>query len=303
MAGDSSPMLEITVPNGYQVGIFAQRIGTPVGLAIGPSGDLWIVTAQGSIVEVRSTTSGGAAGKTQRFAEGLPNPSGIAVDGNIVYVAVDDGIIRLQDTNNDGVADQREYLSKAVEPAPGPAGAPVLGPRGQIYVAGRLLPAGQDRVVTVTAAHGGTSVASASLAKPGPLLVKQNDLYAIDQRYDGSSVLYRLPIRDDGTLGAPSVTLAEFSSGHTVNKVLLLTDGFGPVGPDGSMLAAVYDGNRGKLVNLTPKADGALPDVVDFSTGYSQADDMVFGLDGSLYVADATGQQVIKIVTSQQAAP
>jgi hypothetical protein len=303
MAGDSSPMLEVSVPNGYQVGVYAQRVGTPVGLAIGPSGDLWIVTAQGNIVEVRSTTSGGAAGKTGHFAEGLPNPRGIAVDSNVVYVAVDDGIIRLRDTNNDGVADQRDYISKAVEPAPGPQGAPVLGPDGKIYVAGRLLPDGRDRVVTVTSPSGGTSVASAMLAKPGPLLLKNNDLYAVDQRYDGSSALYRLPILAGGALGSPSAPLAEFSSGHTINKVLLLADGFGPVGPDGSTLAAVFDGDHGKLVSLTPKSDGTLPDVVDFSTGFGQPDDMVVGLDGSLYVADATGQQVVKIVTNMQTRP
>jgi len=303
LAGDSSPMLEITVPNGYQAGIYAQRVGTPVGLAISPSGDLWIVTAQGNIVEVRSTTGGGAADKTARFADGLPNPRGIAVESNVVYVAVDDGIIRLRDTNNDGVADQRDYISKSVEPAPGPAGAPVLGPNGEIYVAGRLLPDGRNRVVTVTAPNGGTTVASASLTKPGPLLIKQNDLYAVDQRFDGSSTLYRLPILGGGALGSPSAPLAEFSSGYTVNKVLLLADGFGPVGPEGSTLAAVFDGEHGKLVNLTPKSDGTLPDVVDFSTGFGQPDDMVVGLDGSLYVADANGQQVIKIVTSLQAIP
>ncbi len=303
MAGDSSPMLEVTVPNGYQVGIYAQHVGTPVGLAIGPSGDLWIVTAQGNIIGVRSTTSGGAAGKTERFAEGLPNPRGIVVDSNVVYVAVDDGIIRLRDTNNDGVADQRDYISKSVEPAPGPAGAPALGPDGEIYVAGRLLPDGRERVVTVTSPSGGTTVASSALVKPGLLLVKQNDLYAVDQHVNGSSTLYRLPILSNGTLGTPSSPLGEFSSGQTVNKVLLLADGFGPVGPEGSMLAAVFDGDRGKLVSLTPKSDGTLPDVVDFSTGFGQPDDMVVGLDGSLYVADATGQQVVKIVTNLQTAP
>ena len=303
MAGDSSPLLEVSVPNGYQVGIYAQHIGTPVGLTIGPSGDLWIVTAQGSIVEVRTTTSGGAAGKTERFAEGLPNPRGIAVDSNVVYVAVDDGIIRLRDTNNDGVADQRDYISKSVEPAAGPQGAPVLGPNGDIYVAGRLLPNGHNRVITVTSPKGGTSVASAALTKPGPLLMKQNDLYAIDQRFDGSSTLYRLPLLSGDTLGSPSAPLAEFSTGHTVNKVLLLDDGFGPIGPNGSMLAAIFDGTHGKLVSLTPKSDGTLPDVVDFSTGFGQPDDMVLGLDGSLYVADATGQQVVKIVTNPQTVP
>ena len=303
MAGDTSPLLAVTVPDGYQVGIYAQHIGTPVGLAIGPSGDLWIVTAQGDIVEVRSTTSGGAAGKTVIFAQSLPNPRGIAVSSNAVYVAVDDGIIQLRDSNADGISDQREYISKSVEPAPGPQGAPALGPDDQIYVSGRLLPDGTGRVVTVTSSTGKTSVATASLAKPGALVVKQNDLYATDQRPDGTTTLYRMALLTGGILGPPSGPLAEFSSGVAVNRDLLLDSAFGPMGASGTILAAVSGGGHGKIVSLTPRLDDTLPDVVDFSTGFGQPDDMVIGLDGSLYIADAPNQQIIKIVTTLQPSP
>ena len=300
LAGDTPPLLSVTVPDGYQVGIYAQNVGTPVGLAVGPSGDLWIVTAQGDIVDVRSTTSGGVAGKTVTFAQGLPNPRGIVVSSNAVYVAVDDGIIRLRDTSGDGVADQRDYISKLVEPAPGPQGAPALGPNGQIYVSGRLLPDGTVRVITVTSPNGNTTVATQSLAKPGPIVVKQGSLYAIDQRPDGTSALYRMTLLADGTLGPPSSPLAEFSKGVAVNQILILDSAFGPIGPSGTILAAVSDGSQGKIVSLSPNANGSLPDVVDFSTGFGLPDDMIIGLDGSLNVADATNQQVIKIVTTSQ---
>jgi hypothetical protein len=303
MAGDTSPLLAVTVPDGYQVGIYAQHVGTPVGLAVGPSGDLWIVTAQGDIVDVRSTTSGGAAGKIATFAQALPNPRGIAVSSDAVYVAVDDGIIRLRDTNGDGVADQRDYISKSVEPAPGPLGAPALGPNGQIYVSGRLLPDGTGRVVTVTSTTGKTAVATQSLAKPGAVVVRQNSLYAVDQRPDGTSTLYRMALLADGTLGPPSEPLAEFSSGVAINKVLILDSAFGKMGPSGTILAAVSDGSHGKIVSLSPSTNDTLPDVVDFSTGFGQPDDMAVGLDGSLTVADATDQQVIKIVTTLQPGP
>ena len=300
MAGDTPPLLSVTVPDGYQVGIYAQHVGTPVGLAVGPSGDLWIVTAQGDIVDVRSTTSGGVAGKTVTFAQALPNPRGIVVASDAVYVAVDDGIIRLRDTNGDGVADQRDYLSKSVEPAPGPQGAPALGPNGQIYVTGRLLPGGTRRVVTVTSPNGKTIVATQSLAKPGAVVVKQDNLYAIDQRSDGTSALYRMALLADGTLGPPSAPLAEFSNGVVVNKILILDSAFGPIGPSGTILAAVSDGSHGKIVSLSPTPNNSLPDVVDFSTAFGQPDDMIVSLDGSLNVADATNQQVIKIVTTLQ---
>jgi hypothetical protein len=56
-------------------------------------------------------------------------------------------------------------------------------------------------------------------------------------------------------------------------------------------------------VSLSPSTNDTLPDVVDFSTGFGQPDDMAVGLDGSLTVADATDQQVIKIVTTLQPGP
>jgi hypothetical protein len=261
------------------------------------------VTAQGDIVEVRSTTSGGAAGKTEIFAQALPNPRGIVVSGDSVYVAVDDGIIRLRDVNSDGIADQREYLSKAVEPAPGPQGAPVLGPDGQIYVSGRLLPNGTNRVVTVTSTEGVTTLASHALTKPGALVVKQNELYAVAQAADGTSTLYSMSILSGGALGPPSAPVAKFASDVTVNKVFILDSAFGPQGVVGTILAEVSDGGHGKIVSLAPSLSDLLPDVVDFSTGLGQPDDLVVGLDGSVYVADAANQEVVKIVTPIQPSP
>ncbi len=298
MAGESTPLLNVTVPDGFQVGVYAQHIGTPVGLAIGPSGNLWIATEQGEILEVRSTTSGGAAGKTTVFAQDLPNPRGIAVSGNSVYVPVDDGIMRLTDTNGDGQADQREYVSKSVEPAPGPQGELAVSQSGDIYVAGRQLPNGSNRVISMISSTGLLSTANQSLARPGPVLLKRSWLYAVDKRPDGTSSLYQLPVLENGSIGPPSGPLAQFSAGVTVNHVLIIDNSLWPSVPDGTVLAAVTEGNQGKIVSLLPKADGSLPDVVDFSTGYGQPVDMVVGLDGSLYVADAANQQVIKIVPS-----
>ena len=303
MAGDSTPLLNVTVPDGFQVGVFAQHLGTPVGLALGPSGNLWIATEQGDIVEVRSTTSGGAAGKTTVFAQDLPNPRGIAVSGDTIYVSVDDGIVRLQDTDGDGHAEVNQYLSKSIEPAPGAQGSPTVSANGDVYVSGRLLPNGTKRVISVTTPDGVTSVASQALVKPGSLVVSNGSLYAVDQRADGTSSLYQLPLRNDGSVGSPSNLMAQFSAGLSVNRVLFFDSNLWPNEPDGTIFAAVSDGNSGKVVSLTQNAAGSLPDVVDFSTGYAQPDDLAVGLDGSLFVADATNQQVLKIVATKRGSP
>ena len=303
MAGDATPLLNVTVPDGFQVGVFAQHLGTPVGLALGPSGNLWIATEQGEIVEVRSTTSGGAAGKTSIFAQDLPNPRGIAVSGDTIYVAVDDGIVRLKDTDGDGVADVNGYLTKSIEPAPGARGAPTVSSNGDVYVSGRMLPDGTTRVITMTTPAGLTSVASQALVKPGALVVSHGSLYAIDQRPDGTSALYQMTLQDGGGVGAPSAPIAQFPTGLSVNTVLFFDGNLWPNEPDGTIFAAVSDGNGGKVVSLTPNADGSLPDVVDFSTGYAQLDDLAVGLDGSLFVADATNQQVLKIVATKRESP
>ncbi len=303
MAGDSTALLNVTVPDGFQVGVYAQHLGTPVGLALGPSGNLWIATEQGQIVEVRSTTSGGAAGKTSVFAQDLPNPRGIAVSGDTIYVSVDDGIIQLKDTDGDGQADVTSYLSKSIEPAPGSQGAPAVGANGDVYVSGRMLPDGAKRVISMTTPEGVTNVATQALTKPGSLVVAQGILYAIDQPADGTSALYEMPLLNDGGVGAPTGPIAQFSAGLSVNKVLFFNNSLWPNEPDGTIFAAVSDGGSGKIVSLTPNVDGSLPDVVDYSTGYAQPDDLAVGLDGSLFVADATNQQVLKIVATKRESP
>ncbi len=303
MAGNTTPLLNVTVPDGFQVGVYAQHLGTPVGLAIGPSGNLWIATEQGQILKVSSTTSGGAAGKTIIFAEDLPNPRGIAVYQDSVYVPVDDGVVRLRDTNGDGQADEQVYVTKAVEPAAGSIGSPAVSPSGSVYVTGRLLPSGSSRVISSISQSGAVSTATQSLSKPGPILIKNGRLYAIDQRPSGNSSLYSLSLLDNGTAGPPDGPLAQFSSGLTVNHLLIVDSGLWSNLPDGTVLAAVTEGDSGKIVSLAPKADGSLPDVVDFSTGYARPVDMAVGLDGSLYVADATNQQVLKIVPTKRSNP
>lgn len=294
--------LRITVPVGFDAGIYAQDLGTPIGLAIGPAGDLWILTEEGRVLRVDSENPDGSADHITVFAQNLANPRGIAIQGDTVYVAVDDGIMVLQDGNMDGAADSQTYYSRAVEPATGTRGAPAIDTNGRVFVAGARVSNSQEHVVAQIAPSGDVSAVPGGFANPGPVMVVGRQLYVLDRSVGGDPLLYRMsllssPADSSGDTGVgPPLLAAKFSQGSTVNSVLLFDSGLWPQVPSNTLFAAVSRGDSGSIIRAEPRADGTPPELVDFATGFSRPVAMAVGLDGTLYVADAGRSQVIKII-------
>ncbi|MBX6342769.1 MAG: hypothetical protein IRY97_09950, partial [Thermomicrobiaceae bacterium] len=239
---------DVAVEPGYQAGVYAQGIGTPVGLAIGPAGNLWILTEEGSILQVMSERSDGAADQVKVFAQGLANPRGIAVAGTSVFVSVDDGVVRLDDINADGQADQRVYVSQALEPASGPRGAPsVDGLDQHVFVSGTLLPERRARSVAEVTPMGEARVVVDGLANPGPVLASHRQLFVADQSAAGSA-LYRLLIGADGEVSGARVAVATFPPDAAVSAVLASGAGLLPGVPADSLFVAVERGGAGRIV-------------------------------------------------------
>lgn len=291
----------VTVPAGFSAGIYAQDLGQPVGLALGPRGDLWVVTQQGKVFRIASEAENGAARSPELFADGLPNPRGIVVEDDAVYLTVDDGIIELRDGNNDAVADQRSYVTQEIEPASGPKGAPIADGSGGAFVAGTNLPARSERQVSMVELEEGSLTRISSFIEPGPLFATDHQMYVIDRCDPQQQCLYAMSRLQDGTVTDAQARIAEFSTSMTVNSILVFSSDLWPDVPAGTVFVAVKSESGGSLVQLIPRDGGQLPELLEFSTGFSDPVAMVAGLDGSLYVADAGSRQIIKIVANQRA--
>jgi len=293
---------DIRVPDGFVAGVYASELGTPVGLALGPAGNLWVVTAEGRVLRVDSEREDGSAERVTVIAEDLLNPRGIAISGTTIYVPVDGGVVRIDDNDLNGVADRTSYATRNIDPAPGARGAPVIDAQGRVFVAGTMVPGGDHRVVARLDPNGEVLISSAGVSNPGPLIIAREQLLVVDRPADGEQGLYRMPT--NGTRSASQDSLAavlsrrvvKFPGDVTVNAVLRFDSALWPQTDPDTLFAAIGSGEGGSVVRTVPGDAGSPPDLVEFATGLSQPVALAVGLDGSLFIADAGRGEIIKIV-------
>src|SRR6185503_19638606 len=91
--------------------VFASGLNNPRDMAFGPDGVLYVANRfAGQIVSLPDPNGDGVADATHVFADGLNSPSSVAYHDGAWYVGVPTGVIRLEDTDGDGLADGRTTL-------------------------------------------------------------------------------------------------------------------------------------------------------------------------------------------------
>jgi hypothetical protein len=89
--------------------------GTPMttsGLTFDDKGDSYISTLVGDIWKVSGLSGNLEQVVWKRFASGIPNPLGLKMVGDVLYVTAVGGIMKLHDFNHDGEADYYERFTK-----------------------------------------------------------------------------------------------------------------------------------------------------------------------------------------------
>jgi glucose/arabinose dehydrogenase len=128
---------ETTVPAGFRIEVFAEKLGGARGLAVDPDGGLLVsLTAQGRVVALRAPRAGRRAGDVVTVVKDLDRPHGLAVRREHLYVAETGRIMRYR---------YRAATQTAVEPTVVVDGLPhgahhwtrsiAFGPDGKLYVA------------------------------------------------------------------------------------------------------------------------------------------------------------------------
>lgn len=294
----------ISVPSGFRAGVVADDLGTPVGLAIGPTGELWIATEEGKILRVDSWHDDGSANEITTVASGLPSPRGIVSSGKLVYVAVDDGIVQIPNRDVNAQAGPPSYLTHAIKPSPGSLGALVVDQRGNLYLAGTLH--GSDNLVAAEVSPSGaiTTLGTApSSVRLGPVVLKRGQVMVAVAPDNAPARLVSLPggqsLPNDRS--APDVmsqpAVVKFASGDQVAAALVFDNNLWISSHIASetIFASVVSGGAGSIVRVIPNGTGALPELVEFATGLSNPQGIAVNLDGSLFIADSGHSRVIKI--------
>ncbi|RZI71236.1 MAG: sorbosone dehydrogenase, partial [Rubrivivax sp.] len=101
-------------PAGFKVTLFAEGLTSARFLASAPNGDVFLSERLGKkITLLRDSTGKGVADQRFTFAEGLYNPSGIAVHGGFVYISDQNAIWRTPYVAGATKAGKLERVTKA----------------------------------------------------------------------------------------------------------------------------------------------------------------------------------------------
>ncbi len=117
---------QFTVPEGYEVNLFASEkdfpLAKPVAMAFDAKGRLWVATmptypqyipgvpVHDKLVVLEDTDGDGKADKHTVFADNLYLPLGFELANGGVYVSQEPDLLFLKDTDGDGKADLREVV-------------------------------------------------------------------------------------------------------------------------------------------------------------------------------------------------
>ncbi len=108
---DPPGMAHVSVPAGFKVNVFAEGLDTPRDIAFGPDGALYVADrGHERVVALPDANGNGVADTTRVFADGLGSVSSVVYHQGAWFVGVPAGVIRLEDTDSDGVADKRETI-------------------------------------------------------------------------------------------------------------------------------------------------------------------------------------------------
>ena len=142
---------ELSVPEGFTIELVARTplVDRPVTAAFDDQGRLYVGDSSGSnepmetqaeerthrIVRLEDTDGDGHFDESQIFADRMMLPEGTMFYDGSLYVAAPPNIWKLTDTNDDGVADEREewFQGKTVTHCANDLHGPYLGPDGFIY--------------------------------------------------------------------------------------------------------------------------------------------------------------------------
>ncbi len=102
---------DVSVPEGFEVSIFAAGLDSPRFISFGPQGKLFVAERGADRIVVLEDTDGdGRSDLQQVFADNITKPHSLVFREGAWYVGVPSGVIRLTDYDGDGKADERTSL-------------------------------------------------------------------------------------------------------------------------------------------------------------------------------------------------
>lgn len=109
---------QVQVPEGFEVTVFASGLNAPRFIHFGPDGVLYVADRNNDrIVALPDEDGNGRADEIRVFADEVNKPHSLVYHEGAWYVGIPAGVVRLEDNDGDGVADNRTTLIDTFVPS------------------------------------------------------------------------------------------------------------------------------------------------------------------------------------------
>jgi len=103
----------IELPDGFKISLYASGLGRARSMTLSPNGDILIASPGRKLFRVKADGDGdGHSDGVETLRDDMKSPHGVLLDGNWLYVAETDGVVRFPYDSNEGqITGEREVVA------------------------------------------------------------------------------------------------------------------------------------------------------------------------------------------------
>lgn len=315
---------------GFKTNTFADNLGKITSIAFDQN-FLYVTNKEGAVIRLADRNGDGVSDGRRNFTTGLNNPSGLAFSSNFIFVSQKGKVTAFFDEDLNGQADSQDDILIALPSGKFQTNSITLGPDGKLYIAQGAtsdkaefgVKRWEASILRINLDGSGIETFATGLRNTTDIAFSPTtkELFGVEDGQDFPS--FGVPdelnlIARKGDYGWPGCwgnNQGTSCKDTDIQPVALLTEHAGPTGlafytgnqfPSSyknNLFVALYgspsnDPKTGKKilrVILNKDQNGYQAKIEDFATGFARPIDIAVGPEGSVYVADQTKGNIIRI--------
>jgi hypothetical protein len=288
--------IDLTLGDDLEAWVYAEDIGMPIDLALSITGHLLILTQDGSVFKAESLDPDGHPDRLVEWARGIEDPQGIVTKKDAVLVTTGTDVRWFREENGRGVLEHTDTTHLGDEPT-GPStelrGKPAINSAGVLFT--REWSAEDGETLREIAGSDPLVRLDEIVSKPGPVVFSRGDLLVAGASDQGRADVVLIPSvnRDDASHDA--LTIARFPEGTAVQALAVADEEIWEITEYGDVFVAVTEEAGARLFGLDRDPTDSEMEMRELAAGQFAPAAIQVGLDGSLYVADAEQNRIIRI--------